>query len=1040
MTKASRRPRVRAMNSVSDLVRRTAGRLGEQGGGIETALEQVAETAEATTDLTEAAAGARRMVLDRIDALEKAQAELQELLAKLEHLQAILAYTQEGWPDERARLRSLARTNPVAGIAAWLRYWYGAAESHRLDALDRLVREVRLPAGAELIAERGATAAAGLRDRDWSLAAPMLAAGAARIRVGDHEVPDPEVQASLQLLLARLALANGKLQEAGEILGEARTGPDNAAVLALRARRHRLAGNPGPAEKLLEKAHEANPGDLDVVDELVSRASEGEQVDIAMAAAKVGVDALSSLLDVDSDLGRLLEPPAELWLAVADRARRDGFPELAEHALDEAEKLVSWRGELSAVVAERKAEVAQPGEPRLRAMLLAGDRRASAGHVERARINYEKVLDEGDEGEPRLKALAAMRASDCVAVIAANQPLRVVGGEVADALDRLVRARAIEGLAVSESECYLTEVELRLNLARTLSPERADQFWRAFLAAARAVALGPTEARRWNAFATAVQQLSCYRAAEAATSHARDLSAKAEIAVRAEALANVGRYQDALGLLAGATDPWSECARGYLLLRVGEPDRVVRLLRAVTIDPGWTWAHRTLLSALVLTGCADDAAKRAEALAANLADPIDEHDVLAFATELELFQGHFARAAELAARSLDVQTELDNGDAVSALGRALLLSGERDRGLELLKKGASAYTTLGLLDWISVERPQVEALARWGGVEIGRLSGLDPHVERRRRELERLSDPVAELGHAAGATAEPTVVAQARALGTALLHLARGEVMRVDEALAEVGADLAEEVRTVRGHLRDLTDTRRREAMAAEVLELSSAGNRAGAKAVLTRLLDEVPDHVVGLLERQASGDGLRRAGRLLAELARDPRYEQPASDALQRLGLGQGHVAGSSLEPSALQVKLPGSWFRGHPDPVRDHPLFVRYLPELRQRLSWELPPVRVSVDAALEPDGYRILADGQLLDEGHVDPTARYCREGATALLPSDLRSRAERDPELGYQRIPGGVNMKIDVLAELLTMTPPEVVTRLIGDAASVSSGGG
>jgi hypothetical protein len=1047
------------MHSVADLVRRTAERLRAERE-IEAALDKVAVTASAEGDLARAATTARRLLRERIEALEDAETKLWDLIDMIGHLRAIVSYTSDGWPQERERLRSLMRTDPAGGIARWLQYWYTAAGSHRLDSMAWLVDQVSLPEGADLLAERCRLAALGLRQRNWHLAAPMLKAGAAGLRVDGREIPESEVQASLQLLLARLALTAGMLDQADEVLQAAQVHDVSAPALALQARRRRMADDPQAARSLLVKAQDLKPGDLDVVTELILYAREVTQADAAMEAARVGVDALGSLFDIDSDLGRLLDPPAELWIAVADRARREGVGELASRALDEAEKLAAWNDhELLAMIAEGKGLAAVTPASRLQALLEAGDRRVEAGHFERARVNFQMALavrgdaDElpqtkgtwrepskahgGANGEEqRLRALAAMRLADTVAILTARQPLRLVRDEVAAALGRVVEARAVEGLATSQSWSYVTEVELRVNLARAADQRRADQQWRAFLAAARAVALNPTDSRRWSRLADVAQGLYCYNSGEVIAAHARELRSDAALPSYVQALTNAGRTEEALRLIGDATDSWSGCVRSYLLLRMGKPKEAVRLLRAVTIDPSWTWAQQTLLSALLLTG--KEAAPEAASFADAIRDQTDEYGRLYALAQFEQVNGEFDRAVELAERLVKVQGDFGDGTAASSLGQALLLRsdidrGDVDRGWRLLKAGLSSYRTRMLDDWESVEWPQLQVLARRRGVELGEPDALEPLIAQRRQQLEDLSDPVVELAHAPMATADASVVSSAKALGRVLLHLARAEEAPAAEALTGIGPDFTAEVDVLEGHLHDLSDWRRRDGMAAEAVKLSATGDRAGASSVLARLIEEVPLSVSDLLSKHATQDELSQVAVVLGELAKDSRYEQPSRYVLGWLGMGElttdDDASGTAV---SLQVQLPRSWFEEHADPLRDHNLFLRYLPELRVRLDWELPPVRVSVDDALEPDGYQILTNGKLLKEGRVDRSYRYCRDAAVDFLSDDVRSLVTNDTVLGLRRIPAEPVLH-DALAEQLTMPAIEVVIRLVGEVA-------
>lgn len=1018
------------MSLIADLVRRTAEQLRSERG-IDVGLDKVAQDVEVATDLGAGATSVRRALKKRARALDEAQAELLSLIKKVEHLKAILPFKEEGWPSQHARLQRLTVSDPAGAVRAWLQYWFEAVGSCRLDAAGRLVREVPLPAGAGLIAERATVAATGVERRDWDLAAPTLLAGADGLRVGADVVPTPEVRASLQRLLARLALVAGRLDEADSLVRKDLEWAHNAASLALQARRCNLAGDEDQARSLLLQAQSANPGDLDVVTELVRQGRKTLETEAVLEAAQIGIDALPSLLDIDSDLGRLLEPPAELWIALSDRARREAMPDLGRRALDEAERLIGPdEHELWASIGERRATTATSATERVRALRDAGDRRLAADDLKRARLNFIEAVDEPGDADPQERASAALRYADTVAALDASQPLRLVRDEVADALRRLLEAQAIEGMAAAESWSYLTQAYLRLNLARGADPARADQAWRAFLAASRAVALSPNEAHRWSILADVAPWLTCYRTAEAAARHALEKGGPAQAPPYIQALTNLGWIDQAIGLI-NATDPWSECVRAYLFLRQGKPEEVVRLLRAVTIDPSWAWAQETLVSALLLTGQFEEAQAEAAKFARIASERVDEADFLFSMAFYEQVCGRSDRAAELAERRLEVDQGFGENDATALLGEVLLLRGDRDAGIRLLQRAASSFRDRRIDDWSRIERPMIAALARWRGVDLGDPSALDAIVEQRREEIAAISDPPAELAQAPAGGADPEVVRSARALGTALLHVAGGNEARAGEALAEIGTDLEDEARSLRAYLRSLANERRHAELAAQVVELSSTGDRTAASGVLAQLLDEVPHETDNLLRQQGTDEELRPVADVLTELAARPQYEESAANVQRWLGLAEPEPEISS--GAGLRLYLPGSWFADYADPLHEHPLFLRYLPELRARADWEVPGVNVMVEDSLEPDGYRIWAHGELLDQGRVQPDARYCSEGALEFLPAELRSAAISDQDLALRRIPESAVKGQGGIADLLTMPPIEVVARSVGAAS-------
>jgi hypothetical protein len=954
------------MSAAADLVRQADERLGKHLG-IAAILKDVTEAAEAASDPGEAARAARRLLPDRMHALSDAVTELERLTKALKHLQKFLPYTAEGWPRERDRLLAVMSSDPLDGVAAWLQYWWRAAGYWHLDALGWLAQEVPLPDGARMLAERGMTAAAGLRAGNLHLAAPMLSPAAARIRVGGSEIPSSEsVRQAVRLLLARLALKSGDLTAAQTILESAQDLERRAAVLALQAQLSRLAGDTAQARSQLASAQDADPGDLDVVAELIRQAGEGTHPEVVLEVARVGVDALTSLLDLDSALGRLLEPPPELWIAIADRASREGNAELARRALDAAESLASSL-ELLAVIAERRADVAEGPAARLSSLLLAGDRRLNSGNLELARVDYQQAFTESGDGNgavARVHGQAAARYADCVAALTVLQPLHLIRETASDALRQLLAAQQVDDLAVAESWGYMVEVRLRLNLARSAEPGRVDQLWRAFIAAARAVALVPVETQRWDVLADAARELYCFGVAETATAQAQRLAGEADPTSQLNTLIDSGRYEEALQLLGTATDSWSECVRGHVLLRQGKAAEAERLLRAVTIDPLWTFAQNTFMSALLLTGHAEEAAEKAQALAAEITDRTDEQDIVELAAELALITGDFGLAHHYASQMLETEqaTGLSRGLGAIGLGQVLLLKGDRDAGLTLLADGLGRVRRLSSLDyWTQVDGPQLEAIGRRHGIDLDGLDTLDPIVAERRRQLAERPDPLTELADASAAAADQPTAAAAVALGTVVLHIASGKHELAVEALNDLGPEFAAETAAVRRHLHDLADQRR--------------------------------DEPAGQPEANAAA---------------------PEPD-----------------ESGMLRLILPNSWFDGHPNPVEDHDLFLRYLPEVRLLLTAELPSVRVGVDEALEPDGYQIIRHGELLREGRVSPSARYCTDAALTFLPAELAALATPDPGLGYQQVPAESVAAADGLAELLTMPAAEVVARIVGE---------
>src|SRR6266496_585856 len=343
-----------AMSFLSEAILRADAQL-QARLSVDVGLAQIVEQAEQAGQSGGpggAATAARRLLVERLRALDETQSQIRRLADALAHFAKVLPFSADGWPEQRARFASLATGPPDQALVDWLDYWFVAASRRRLDALDRLHAEAPLPPGAELLRERADTAARALREPNARLAAPMLTLGCRGLVLGGRRIPDDGTRQDLALLRARLALGEILVDEAAAVLPE---DTHSAAALAMRARRARMAGDPD-ADSLLSEAQSADPRDLDVTVELIHRARQRGEFEIALEAAREAVDALQSLADVDAELGRLVHEPAELWLAVADRARRQGDDTAAIRFLDRASEVAAWGdGEVAAVIDEARA-------------------------------------------------------------------------------------------------------------------------------------------------------------------------------------------------------------------------------------------------------------------------------------------------------------------------------------------------------------------------------------------------------------------------------------------------------------------------------------------------------------------------------------------------------------------------------------------------------------------------------------------------------------------------------------------------------------
>lgn len=453
----------------------------------------------------------------------------------------------------------------------------------------------------------------------------------------------------------------------------------------------------------------------------------------------------------------------------------------------------------------------------------------------------------------------------------------------------------------------------------------------------------------------------------------------------------------------------------------------------MTLDPSWIWAWRTLVSALLLTGRFQEATAESAAFARIASERIDEDRFLLAMAFCELILGKLDHAAKLAKRSLAGRPGFGGGDAACLLAEITLLQGDRESGLRSLAQAVSFYRSPELDEWSQIDWPVFEALARWRGVDLGDSESIRKIVDQRREEIAATSGPHTELEQAPMGAADPEVVRSARLLGTVLLHLARGDEASVYEALGNIGDGFEDEGASLHGHLRSLADKRRQAELAAKAVQLSSAGDRTAASDALTRLLDEVPYETGTLLRLQGTSEMLEPVAEVLTELASNPRYSRSATAVLRWLDMPEPEADPEASTVAELQLRLPSSWFADYADPVQEHPLFIRYLPELRAKVDWEIPAVRVAAENDLEPDRYQILTDQELLDEGRVQPGARYCSAATLAFLPTDIRSAATSDPDLALYRFPTAAVQELGYVVDLLTLPAIEVVARLVGDVA-------
>ena len=447
-------------------------------------------------------------------------------------------------------------------------------------------------------------------------------------------------------------------------------------------------------------------------------------------------------------MGRLVGPPPEIWVALAERARDDDEHDAARRLLDRA-VAAAMRDDYVMIAAaeEIHAAVAASDAEQRRAFLLAGYWSARAGRLDRARQNYEAAAGDGIPADPagrQIQAVARLRLADVIAVTARQQPRHVVADELQHALDLVEQARPIAGWIGAESWSYLTEADLRIQRSRVPgldSEERCKQEWGALLAAAQAVSDQPGWATAWLGLAEAAMTRDLYLVARAAAARAyRIEQTEATRAGYVRALINTGpdSYREALELLGDADDPWRRCVRGQIALRQGNAAEAVRHFTGLRIDPMWLWVWNAYIRALVIMGDAAAARLRSAELMRAGTDRVGERSWLAAAAFSARLNGKLDTALTLA-EDLSQATRPGDFRVLYARGEALVLAGDQ-AGWDVLARAVDADPRPAAGDvWEHEEFPVFQALAVAQGITL-RPRALAPRP--------RASDPLTELRQA----------------------------------------------------------------------------------------------------------------------------------------------------------------------------------------------------------------------------------------------------------------------------------------------------
>ena len=966
---------------LADLLLHTAARLSDDYA-IDAGIKALVEEMQRAAGPAEAVGLAKKQLKTKVRALRAASHELQALEETIAQFAQILRFTDEGWPDLHKELKEQFEEDLLVGAGSYLDTWFTAVSGCRFTTLDRLEHAFVPPPEAALLVERCSTAAAGLCQRHWHASRWMLEKGAEGITVGSRTVPDAPVRAAIRLVIARLAVANASYEQAEAALRAVEDIASPATLDALRSRLFRVLGDDSTSVDYLKRAREDAPYDLDVIVELVEREMSEGRTEQSLETARTWVDTVPALHDIESELARLvIDAPAPLWIAIAERAVYYGQAELHARALERAQASTPVDKEsLLAAIAEARAAGLE-GRPeavseRVASLIDAGRHRVAALQLEPAIAPLKRAHEIAPDNPD-----AALRLADCEIALGANRP-SLSQERLEYALDLILEVQRRGDIDDTNAWSYLSEAMARQALARVLGIPSQDHCWRAVLAVCRSLAHNPEAPERWNALSDAASLLKLYGVARAAAAHALELAPHDEqsIAMHIQSLANAGRFREALDRVAYQTKPWHQAVRGWLLLKTGEPREAVRILRLTTIDPTWTWATQSLIGALLLSDLYEEARSIAEGILSR-PDEFLEGDMLLLAGFCSLVLHRLLDAERFAERAHEATRESDT-ESHQIIGVARLLGGDAEGARAALQASIASATSDGELAALeTIFLPGAKVLATQFGLTLPDIEWVSQAIAARRTDPTWGADEVTEMATVIEQEADSATVDLAKVLGRALLLLARNDP---DSALASLDAD-------------------------------SEAWANDAEWALLREyLVRRLADQDRAAVDTTLNGETGETSDAMQTQLATVPEsgaWEPPGMQALRSL--------------------LPASWFDEFDDPVSTHSLFLRYIPEMRLRAGWSVPAIHVEADETLEPDRYQLYVLGELAEEGEIDPFGRYVHYDSLPLLEEGLRRQAKSSSIAGLARLPAEEVEGAGAWADLLTIPPTELVARRIGD---------
>ena len=605
---------------VGDIVAKVATEAGDAAaaGPVDAMLQAIRRAAE-VGDLTAVRDAAEKQVA----ASRRSWQLASKVLRELEELSATQAAAEQAVRSAAvADARIAAALDPVAGAHAWARTFASALGQGDLACCERLASAPPFAEDLPLVGELIRDGAAALRGEDWSGAVLRLLRflAGAFTEMGADTAEERHAYAAVLVLMGRVALVErDDPQAALRRFRRARdVAPDSALPLAARAAYHHRRGEYGAgiakAQRAVELAPERPEGYV-----ALGLCAEGQGAPQAVDFYDKAVARVWDRDDPHAALRTFLATGSRtLMIRLAERADREGRPELALRAIDDAfaqdapdeSSEARWRreaGELD-LRARALAALGRTGEA-VGAFCDAADRCTWTEDLA-AGGDYAKRALGLDKDSSRAHWLLA----ECLRMSSSTKrtPYVSAGGLGASLRQwNLGAAASVDGLS---SWPLWVRALIEEQRSRLPKEERHERLWHAALHLERGLVLDPEDPWALAALARVLRGVNCVAAARQSVERAlfwspAEPTALEERLILLAGAGTVAEMQEAMEPL--PPGPWLDAVRAFVLSRAGEPEPALELLEAVERQSGRLeiWQREVRAYCLSLLGDRPEALK-----------------------------------------------------------------------------------------------------------------------------------------------------------------------------------------------------------------------------------------------------------------------------------------------------------------------------------------------------------------------------------------------------------------------------------------------